>query len=411
MVEGVVITGLGIVGPTGTNKESFWNALASGRSVIRTISRFDASAYPSRIAGEVPDGFDQVLDSRHRRRLPLVSRFAVAATRLALSDAGLVPEWADPSRVGVILGTSLGAYKEAAEQTLVLHDRGLSRLNPFLTLSSYYHSTAGEVAIEAGAQGLNLTQTVGCPSALCAVGLASDFIRQGRLDICVTGGAEAPLFPVVFAGMCRAGELSLRNDHPEQASRPFDRSHDGIVLSEGSAILVLESMQSAMRRGARIYTEILGYAVGSEAHEMYGIEPTGDAAVRTLRNALRASRCSPDHIGYVSAHGNSCPRWDRKETLILKRALGEHAARVPISSIKGSIGHNFGAAGAFQLASVALSLEAGTCPPTANFEQCDPECDLSYFGDSVREPVGETILINNFGYGGVNSFMLTKRVI
>ncbi len=409
-MERVVITGMGIVGPSSVGKEKFWELLTSGRSAIGHLTRFDASTFPSRIAGEIPpDDYKNLVDAKRVRRMPLVSRFAVAATRLALTDAGFTGRWEHPDAIGVVLGTSLGAYKEAAEQTIVLHERGLSRVNPFLALSSYNHSTAGEVAIEAGAQGLNLTQSVGCPSGLCAIGLASDFVRRGKFQICFTGGAEAPLFPTVYAGMCRAQELSTMNEEPDRASRPFDKDHNGIVLSEGSAILILESEEHARRRRAPVYAEVSGYAVGCEAYEMYGIEPTGDPAVRTLHLALRDSQCGAGEIDYVSAHGNSCPRWDKKETLILKKALGPFAAGVPVSSIKGAIGHNFGAAGAFQVAAAALAFQTGLIPPTANFQIADPDCDLDYVAPTPRATAPSTCLVSNFGYGGVNAFLVLRR--
>lgn len=406
----VLITGIGVVGPTGVGKESFWSTLLRGESVIGPITRFDASTYPCRIAGEVRDNtYQHLVDPKRLRRMPLVSRFAVAATRLALDDAGCHREWTEPERVGVILGTSLGGYKEGAEQTLLLHEKGLARVNPFLTLSSYYHSAAGEVAIEAGARGLNLTQSVGCPSGLCAVGLAADFIRRGRLDVCVTGGAEAPIFPIAFAGMCQARELSTMNDEPHRASRPFDRLHNGIVLSEGSCILLLESEEHAQRRKAPVYAEVTGYAIGSEAYEMYGIEPSGNTAASTLWQALKEADCRPEDIDYISAHGNSCPRWDIKETMIMRKAFGEFARRIPVSSIKGAIGHNFGAAGAFQIASVALAFQFGQLPPTANLEEPDPQCDLDYIPGAPRPAAPRNCVVSNFGYGGVNAFLVLKH--
>jgi len=405
-----LITGIGTVAPTGIGREAFWNGLLAGTSAIRAITRFDTAGYPSRIAGEVDDElYRDILDPKRMRRMPLVSRFAVAASELALVDAQLDRHWARPERVGIVIGTSLGAYKEGAEQTIILHEKGISRVNPFITLSTYHHSIAGEVAIQTGAQGLSMTQTVGCPSGLCAVGVASDLIRQGRLDVCITGGAEAPIAPIIFAAMCQARELSTMNDCPAEASRPFDVGHNGIVLGEGSCILILESEAHARRRGAHVYADVEGYSVGSEAHEMFGIEPTGDSAVRTLTLALEHARCLPDEIGYISAHGNSCPRWDRKETFILKRMFGPRAYDIPISSIKGAIGHNFGAAGAFQVGAVAMALGAGVLPPTANFHEPDPECDLDYIPATPRPTDTEAALISNFGYGGVNAFMVLRK--
>jgi 3-oxoacyl-[acyl-carrier-protein] synthase II len=406
----VLLTGIGIVGPTGAGKEKYWKTLLSAQSVIGPVTRFDATPYPSRIAGQVADEeYIHLVDPKRQRRMPLISRLAVAATRLALDDARLNGSWACPDRVGVVLGTSLGPNKEAAEQLIVLHERGIGRVNPFLTLSTYYHSTAGEVTIEAGARGPNLTETVGCPSSLCAIGLAADFVREGRLDVCVTGGSETPIFPLVFAGMGQARELSTMNDDPAKASRPFDKGHNGIVLSEGSCILVLESEEHARERHANLYAEVAGYAVGCEAYEMYGIEPTGANAVQTVGLALQSAQCAPAAIDYISAHGNSCPRWDIKETNIYKTAFGELAYGIPISSIKGAIGHNFGAAGAFQVASVGLAFASGVLPPTANFEEPDPACDLDYIAGEPRAKEARVCLVSNFGYGGVNAFMVLRK--
>jgi 3-oxoacyl-[acyl-carrier-protein] synthase II len=408
-VRRVLVTGIGVVGPTGIGKEPFWKGLLSGKSFIGPVTRFAATGYPSRIAGEVPDnGLHHLVDPKRLRRMPTVSRYAVAATRLALEDLGLAIGWRNPERVGVILGTSLGGYKEGSEQSVILHERGASRLNPFLTLSSYYHSTAGEVAIEARARGISLTQSVGCPSSLCAIGTATDYISQGRLDLCITGGAEAPLFPIVFGAMCQIHELSTMNERPAQASRPFDRHHNGIVLSEGSCILVLESEDHARRRDAHVYAEVAGYAIGCEAYEMYGIEPTGDFAAATVREALVHASCCPTEIGYISAHGNSCPRWDVKETMIIHKAFEKRARMIPVSSIKGAIGHNFGAAGAFQVASVALALQEGLLPATANLEEPDPECDLDYVMTEARRASPAACLVSNFGYGGVNAFLVLR---
>jgi 3-oxoacyl-[acyl-carrier-protein] synthase II len=403
----VVITGIGVVGPTGIGKEAFWSGLMEGRSGVGPVTRFDASAYPSRIAAEVLDeSYLDLLNPKRVRRMPHVTRLAAGAARLALNDAGFERPRYDPMRTGVVLGTSLGSLSDAEKQHTILLERGMNRINPFLTLATYYHSTVSEVASEARAAGANFTQSAACASGLCAIAAGADLIRSGTLDVCIVGGAESPVTPLVFAAMCRAGDLAHKNGAPAEASRPFDKDHDGLVIGEGSAILIIEELRHAMLRNARIYAEVLGHAIGSEAQDAYSLEPTGEIASATLRASLRHSQVSPGEVEYVSAHGSSCPNWDRKETRVLKRAFGESAHQIPISSIKSMLGHSFGAAGAFQVGATALAMARGILPATINFIEPDPECDLDYVPNAPRSLRPRRSLISNFGYGGVNAFLL-----
>jgi len=406
----VVITGMGLVSPLGVGKEPFWRALEEGQSGIRRLTRFDPEGYACQVAGEIADdSYLEFIDPKKRRRMTHVTQLAVASAQMALRDAGLGLDRTSPCLRGAIIGTSLGAAKDIAEQQSLLLERGAARINPFVTVASHINALSAEIAISAGAQGLAFTIGGGCAASLCAVSVAADMIRNGTLDTCLTGGAESPLFPLTFAGLCRTQELTCQNEEPERASRPFDRTHDGLVVSEGSCILVLEERTNAERRGARIYGEILGHAMGCEAHEAFTLEPSGEHASSILTEALQRAHLSPAGIDWINAHGSSCPNWDRKETLVLKRALGDAAYRIPISATKSVMGHTFGAAAAFQVASALLAMEQRCIPPTINLTSPDPECDLDYVPCRARSCSVDVCLINAFAYGGVNSFMLLQR--
>lgn len=406
----VVVTGIGLVSPLGAGKETFQRALEEGRSGIRRLTRFDPTGYACQVAGEIPDdSYLERIEPKKRRRMTHVAQLAVASAHMALDDAGFGLGWKNPAAVGVILGTSVGNLRDGLEQQSILLERGANRVNPLAVLSLHVNSLAAEVAIATRTQGTTLTVASGCASSLGALGTATDMIRSGTLDVCLSGGAESPIAPLVFVGLCRAQELTTLNEAPSQASRPFDQAHCGMVVSEGGCVLVLEELTHAERRGAFIYGEILGYALGCEAYEAFGLEPSGENAAYTLSEALRRAHLSPSEIDWVNAHGSSCPNWDRKETRILKKALGDVAYRVPVSATKSVMGHTFGAAAAFQVASALLAMDRGRIPPTINLQTPDPECDLDYVPSQARSHDVEICLVNAFAYGGINSFMLLQR--
>lgn len=410
MERRIVITGLGLVSPLGIGKEPFWQSLVEGRSGIRRLTRFDPTGYACQIAGEIPDAtYKDLIEPKRLRRMTNAAQLAVAAAQMALTDAGLSPSWPSPHSVGVIVGTSLGNLKDGVEQQSILLERGANRINPFLSLSLHVNSISAEVAITARTQGLAFTIAGGCASSLCAISTAADMIRSGTLDVCLTGGTESPLFPLTFASLCRTQELATLNESPQQASRPFDQAHNGLVVSEGSCSLILEERAHAEKRGAPIYGEILGYALGCEAYEAFGLEPSGENAVQTLREALAHAHVTPAEIEWVNAHGSSCPNWDKKETRILKKALGEAAYSIPISATKSVMGHTFGAAASFQVASAVLAMQYGMLPPTINLDTPDPECDLDYIPHHARLLAPQTCLVNAFAYGGLNSFLLLRK--
>lgn len=406
----VVITGMGIISPVGIGKEAFWQALIEGRSGIRRVTRFDPSGYSCQIAGEIPDDrYKDLIEPKRLRRMTHVAQLAVAATEMAMSDAGLSHSWTNARAVGVVVGTAVGSLKDGLEQQSILLERGANRINPLLTLSLHISALSAEVALTARTQGPAFTVAGGCASSLHAISVAADAVRSGTLDICFTGGAESPLFPLLFASLCRTHELASHNEYPQKASCPFDQRHDGLVPSEGSCILVLEEKGHAERRGAPIYGEILGYALGCEAYEAFGLEPTGESAAHTLREALARARILPGEIEWVNAHGSSCPNWDRKETRILKKVFGQTAYSIPISATKSVTGHAFGAAAALQIASAVLAMQHGVLPPTINLDIPDPECDLDYVPHHPRPLTPRLCLVNSFAYGGLNSFLVLRN--
>jgi 3-oxoacyl-[acyl-carrier-protein] synthase II len=406
----VVISGIGLVGPTGIGRDVFWRSLLEGRCGIGRITRFDPTSYACQIGGEVRDAsYRDLLAPRALRTTTHVTQLAVAAATLALRDARLHVDRYEPGMVGVSIGTALGGWREAEEQHSILLARGVRRVNPFIANASPNHTPAAEVASAVNAQGANVTFSSGCPSSLQAIGHAAHLVASGELDMCLAGGTESPLIPTVVAGMGRTQELSTRNDDPEHASRPFDREHAGLVLSEGSCIAVLETADGARARGAQPYAEVRGLSVSCDAAGLYNFDPSGGPAIRAIRRLLSRNGCGAADIDYVCAHANSAPAFDRKETFIIKGAFDGCAAPPPVSSIKGVIGHPFGAAGAFQVAAAVLAIQHQTIPPTHNLEVPDPQCDLDYVPGAPRPARLRTVLVTNYGYGGVNAYLLLAQ--
>jgi 3-oxoacyl-[acyl-carrier-protein] synthase II len=411
-VRRVVISGIGLIGPTGNGTQVFWQSLLSGRSGIGPISRFDPTPYASQIGGEVRDcSYEEFLDPRKLRTTTHVTQLALGAAELARRDARLPAAWYPPEAIGVVLGTALGGWRDAEQQHGVLLERGARRVNPFITNGSPHHSSAAEVASAVGAAGTQLTFSSGCPASAQAIGHAASLVASEELDACFTGGAESPLIPTVLAGMGRTQELSRRNDDPEHASRPFDISHDGLVLSEGSCILLLEAAERALARGVQPYAEIRGAASSCDAHGMYGVDPTGKSGARAIHHALERSRLTAADVDYVCAHANSAPVFDRKESLVIATAFGECAARLPVSSIKGVVGHPFGASAAFQVAAASLAIQQSIIPPTHNLDTPAPECTLDYVSRHPRPAHIRTALVTSYGYGGINSYIILARTI
>lgn len=406
----VLITGIGIIAPSGLGRERCWDAILNGFTLIGRIKRFDPSSYSCQLGGEVDDALlEKMIDPCKQRTTSHATRLALVAAEESLRDARLSLEGRAPESVGVCVGTALGGWVDGEQQYGVLLERGAKRVNPFLVSGAGNHGPGIEVAAAVGAQGPQVTFSSGCPSGLQALGYGANLIASGTVEVCLAGGTESPLSPMVVAALARTQELSTTNDDPGGASRPFDVRHNGIVLSEGSCFLVLESEDSVSRRGAHVYAEVLGSLSSCDSKGMYGFDPTGDAGGRAIHRLLRVCDLTPADLDYVCAHANGSPAFDSKETLVLKKALGEFAARIPVSSIKGVLGHSFGAAGAFQAAASALAFEHQIIPPTHNLTEPAPECDLDYVAQTPRSSHIRTALITSYGYGGVNSYLILRR--
>jgi 3-oxoacyl-[acyl-carrier-protein] synthase II len=406
-VRRVLITGIGLLGPTGNGHEVFWRSLLDGCSGIRRITRFDPTSYACQVGGEVRDrSYEELIEPRKLRTTTHVTQLALAAAELALRDARLPAGWYEPELLGVNVGTALGGWRDAEQQHSILMERGARRVNPFVANGTPNHASGAEVASATGAKGPQLTFSNGCPASLQAIAHGAALVASGELDACLAGGAESPLTPMVIAGMGRTQELSTLNDDPEHASRPFDQGHCGIVLSEGSCFLILETPEQAARRGVAPYAEVLASAASCDANGLFSFDPTGETGARAIHRALRQSGLEATDIDYVCAHANSSPGFDHKETLVVKRAFGESAARLPISSIKAVLGHPFGAAGAFQAAATALAIRHQLIPPTHNLTVPDPECDLDYVPGAPRPADIRHALITSYGYGGLNTYLI-----
>jgi 3-oxoacyl-[acyl-carrier-protein] synthase II len=401
-----VITGIGLIGPTGVGHAPFWDAVRAGRSAIGRLRRFDPELTPCRVSGEVADeALAEHVDPRKRRTTTRASQLALVAAELAMSDARLPQSAIASDAFGVMVGTALGGWTDGEQQAAILLERGARRVNPFIAAGAPNHGPGVEVAAAVGAQGPQCTFSSGCPSSLQAIAHGASLIESGIVDGCLVGGTEAPISPVAFAGLTRTNELATDED-PARASRPFDNGHAGMVLSEGSVFLLLESLEQARARGARLYATVLGGAFSCDAQGMYGTDPSGAAAANAIRRLLSVTETRPDDLDYICAHANASPLFDRKEITVLTAALGEFLARIPVSSIKGVLGHPYGASGAFQAATAALAITDGVIPPTANLESPAPECRARHVLGAPIASALHRVLLTSYGYGGVNGYLL-----
>ena len=399
----VVVTGIGPVTPVGIGVDRFWSALTEGRSGVGKLEAFDASAYASRIAAQVHDfRVEDYMEPSAARRMERFAQMAVAAARLAIGDASLDLDAIDRSRVGCVLGTGIGGIGAFEEQVRVLAERGPSRVSPRLVAMMIPNMAAGQVAIQLGITGPNDCTVTACAASGHAIARAVDLIRAGRADVVLAGGAESAITPLTVAGFCAARALSTRNDDPEGASRPFDSGRDGFVVGEGSTVLVLEDRDSAMARGARIYAEIAGYGLSSDAYHETAPQPDGIGGAAAMKAALDDARLNADEIGYINAHGTSTSLGDIAETKAIHAVFGEHARSLAVSSTKSMTGHMLGAAGATEAAATALAVADGVLPPTINLTDPDPECDLDYVPLVAREIRVRAAVTNSFGFGGHN---------
>jgi 3-oxoacyl-[acyl-carrier-protein] synthase II len=406
----VVITGLGAVTPVGNTAEEFWTALVQGKSGIGPITRFDSTGFPTRIAGEVK-GFDALkfVDKKDERKLDLYLKYALACAVMAVEDAGLDPAKEDGDRFGVLVGSGIGGISTLLESHKVLLDKGLDRVSPFFIPMLIINMASGLISMRFGARGPNSSVVTACATGNHAIGDAMRIIQRGEADVMIAGGAEAIIIPLTIAGFCQMKAMSTRNDEPARASRPFDADRDGFVCGEGGGLVVLESIEHAVRRDARIYAEVVGYGMTGDAHHMTAPDPEGDGAARAMAAALRDAALEPAAVGYINAHGTSTPYNDKFESIAIKRVFGEHAKRLPVSSTKSMTGHLLGAAGGIEAIATTLALHHGVLPPTINYEKPDPDCDLDYVPNQARKQDIEVALSNAFGFGGTNATLAFRK--
>ena len=407
----VAITGIGCLTPIGTGREGLWDGLKRRESAVRTISRFDPSPFRCHIAAQIDD-FDPTdyFDRQRLRRLDRFAQFAVAASQMALADAAVDPRDVDPDRAGVQMGSALGGVAYAEEQVGRYFQRGVRGVDATLALAVFGGSASCNIAIEFGFSGYNSTNGMSCASGAMAIGEGWRLIREGAADLMLAGGVEAPLAPLCFGAFAIIRAMSTRNDDPAHASRPFDAERDGFVMGEGAAVLVLEELEHARRRGAPIYAELLGYGTTNDAHHMTAPRPDGVQAARAMRLALRSAEVEPGEIDYVNAHGSSTPLNDSTETRVIRSVFGDHADRLAVSGTKGYHAHSLGATGAIEAAISALVVQRGWIPPTLNLEAADPECDLPYVRGAGVERRVERAISNSFGFGGTNAALVFGSV-
>jgi 3-oxoacyl-[acyl-carrier-protein] synthase II len=405
----VVITGLGVISPIGNDLETFWTHLVQGKSGVGPITRFDTTDYPVKIAAEVKD-FDPLnhIDKKEARRMDRFVQFAVSAAKMALAHADLQIDKVDATRVGVYIGSGIGGLGTLEEQHKVLLQRGPRRISPFFIPMMIANMASGQVSIHTGAKGPNSAAISACATGTHCIGDAFKILQRGDADVMIAGGTEATILPMAFAGFSSMGALSTRNDEPEKASRPFDRDRDGFVMGEGAGILVMETLDHAMKRGARIIAEVAGYGMTADAYHLTSPSPEGEGAARAMLMAIQDAGLSPEDIDYINAHGTSTELNDKYETMAIKSVFGEHARKLAISSNKSMIGHLLGAAGGVEAVATAMTIKEGIIPPTINHENPDPECDLDYVPNEARKARVRTALSNSLGFGGHNAAILLK---
>jgi 3-oxoacyl-[acyl-carrier-protein] synthase II len=406
----VVITGMGVIAPNGIGIENFWDSLVHGRSGVRRITHFDASPYPSQIAGEVKD-FDPTdyMSPKSARRMDKFAQFAVACTRMALDDANLEVSEKNCDRIGIALGSALGGFPIAEEQYAIFLEKGLKRVDPFLATRTFIGGSTSQVSIEFEIKGHSNTIAGACSVGADSIGYAFYAIKNNLADIMIAGASEAPLAPLTLGGFCLIGALSTKNGDPTKASRPFDRERDGFIMSEGGAVLILEDLKNALKRGASIYAEMLSYGTTNDAYKITHPLPNGKQAKKAIQLALRGANLEPPDIDHINAHGSSTPLNDKIETMIIKEIFGEYAYEIPISANKSMTGHTLGAAGSIELIASALTIKHQFIPPTINYEFPDPECDLDYVPNEGRKALVNVVLSNSYGFGGKNSAIIFRR--
>lgn len=406
----VVITGIGAVTPVGIGKDAFWNALIEGKSGVGPITRFDVSEYTTKIAGEVTDFVvTDFIDKKEAKRMDRSTQYAVAASKMAIEDAKLDLEAEDRERIGVIIGTGIGGMEALYEQYKVLFAKGPSRISPFLVPMMIGNMASGMTSIRFGLQGPSSCVVTACATGTNSIGDAARAIKYGDADVMVAGGTEAPISPAALAGFGSMKALSTRNDEPELASRPFDKDRDGFVMGEGAGIVILESLEHALARGAHIYAELAGYAYNSDAYHITAPAPGGVMAAKAMRQALKDGGIEPNEVDYINAHGTSTGLNDKNETMAIKEVFGDHAYELAVSSIKSMTGHLLGAAGGVECIAAAMAIDQGIIPPTINYQTPDEGLDLNYVPNVAEKREVRVALSNSLGFGGHNATLALKK--
>jgi len=410
MLERVVVTGMGVISSLGLNVQELWDGLRAGNSGIDRIDKFDVKDFPTQIAGCIK-GFvpENYIEKKEARRMDRFTQLAVAACKEAIEDAKLNLNDLNKERFGVILGTGIGGIEILENQVNVFHNKGPSRVSPFLIPMMIANMAAGQISIDTGAKGINFTIVTACAASANALGEAFKTIQAGLADVIISGGSEAPITPTSLAGFCSMKAMSTANDIPHAASKPFDAQRDGFVMSEGAGILILESYSHAIARGASILAEIVGYGVTADAYHITAPSPEGEGGARAMRDALFNAKVDPYMVGYINAHGTSTPYNDKYETCAIKSVFKDHAFKVPISSTKSMTGHLMGAAGGLEAIISIMTLRDQFAPPTINYTTPDPECDLDYIPNKGRKISANYALSNSFGFGGHNVSLLFKK--
>jgi 3-oxoacyl-[acyl-carrier-protein] synthase II len=410
MKRRVVVTGLGLVTPVGNTVEAAWGALMRGESGADYIKKFDTEKFPVKFAAEVKN-FDplEFIDKREARRMGAFSHFAIAASDEAVKDSGLQIDDSNAEMVGTYISSGIGDFWAIEREHEKLLHQGPDRVSPFFIVSAIVNLAAGNVSIRHGAKGPNSATATACSAGAHAIGDSFKIIQRGDADAMICGGAESAITPMSSAGFASMRALSTRNDDPKHASRPFDAERDGFVMGEGAGILILEELEFAKARGARIYAELVGYGMSGDAFHVTMPDETGSGAIRVMQKAMKDAGIAPEQIGYINAHGTSTPYNDKFETLAIKKAFGEHAYKLAVSSTKSMTGHALGAAGGIEAVISVLAIHNNTLPPTTNYKTPDPDCDLDYIPNEPRQATVEYALSNSFGFGGTNACLIFKR--
>lgn len=406
----VVVTGIGVVSPVGNTKDDFWKSLCEGKSGAGYVSYFDASDFSSKVDAEVKD-FDPswCINPKELKRMDRFVHFAVCASKMAFLDSGIELEKEDPNRIGVLIGTGIGGLHVVEEQEKNYLERGPKRISPFLIPMLIVNMAPGQVSISLGLKGPNSCVTTACASGGHSIGDAFKIIQRGDADMMVAGGTESCITPLGFGGFCALKALTTRNDEPQRASRPFDKERDGFLMAEGSGIVFLEELEHATKRGADIYAEIVGYGMSGDAYHMTAPDPEGNGGTRCMRQSLNDAAINPDEVDYINAHGTSTPLNDKVETMAIKKVFSEHAKTLAISSTKSMTGHLLGAAGGIECAVCVLAIKEGVIPPTINYENPDPDCDLDYVPNTARSKEVKVAISNSLGFGGHNVTLVLKK--